>query len=109
MAISFALTLLVGLCMVFLFLNDSSDKLEFLSNNDCSEDSIMNNSFVTMYVYIEGLFYNNVITCIVFLFILFTQLFFGMLHFYKKATKTSRMKKKLQEIAMTDYLIKNQF
>lgn len=88
--ISLFFTLVCGLSLTFLFLSSSSKDLKYLSVNACSDDPIMNASFVTMHTYFEGLMVNNILTSLIFLAIVGLQFGFGMLHWYCKTTKAKR-------------------
>ena len=70
MAISLLSTFVCALSLFFLFYSSSSSDLKYLSKNECSEDPIMNSSFVTMHDYFKNLFFNNIIASLLFLLIL---------------------------------------
>ena len=49
MVISLLFTIVCGISLFFLFFSSSSKDLQYLSTNECSDDVIMNKSFVTMH------------------------------------------------------------
>jgi hypothetical protein len=71
LSISIFCFLIAALSLFFLFLASSSEDLDYLSKNACTDDAIMNDSFIVMHDYFENLLRNNMITATVLL------LFFG--------------------------------
>lgn len=70
MGVSLVFTLVCAMSLFFLFFSSSSRDLKYLSENECSDDIIMNRSFVTMHAYFEGLVVNNIITSLIFVLIM---------------------------------------
>lgn len=106
MGVSLFFTLICGMSLFFLFFSSSSKDLKYLSANECSDDIIMNRSFVTMHTYFEGLFVNNIITSLIFILIVVVQVGFGVLSWYCNTTKAKRKQKKEMKQAMEEFMIK---